>query len=82
MKEAFGAAAFGFLLLVIGAWADVEALRFIGILIMPLSFLYGAAFKAADSLALKITMTAVGGIILAASISVLTTGGFLSGLMG
>jgi hypothetical protein len=82
MKEAFGAAAFGFLLLVIGAWADVEALRYIGILIMPLSFLYGAAFKSADSMALKITLTAIGGIILAASISVLSTGGLLSGLMG
>jgi hypothetical protein len=82
MKEAFGAAAFGFLLLVIGAWADVEALRFIGILIMPLSFLYGAAFKADDSMAMKITMTAIGGIILAASVSVLSTGGLLSGLMG
>ena len=65
MKESFGAAAFGLLLLLIGALADVEALKFIGIFIMPLAVLYGGVFKTEDSVPLKITMLAIGGLLLA-----------------
>jgi len=80
MKESFGAAAFGFLLLLIGAWADVEALRMIGIFIIPLAVLFGAIFRAEESLPLKITMLAIGGLLLTVAVQVLASGLSLSGL--
>jgi hypothetical protein len=82
VKESFGAAGFGFLLLLIGAWADVEALRMIGIFIMPLAVLYGGVFKTEDSVPLKITMLAIGGLLLVVAMQVLASGLNLSSFLG
>jgi hypothetical protein len=80
VKESFGAAAFGFLLLLIGAWVDVEALRMLGIFIMPLAVLYGGVYKTEESLPLKITVLAIGGLLLIAAMQVLASGLTLSKL--
>ena len=83
MRETFGAAALGLLLLVLGNWIDVEALTKIGVFILPLSFLWGGLFKAEQSLALKITMLAIAGVLLVLAFESLTFSGInLVGLLG
>jgi|WetSurMetagenome_2_1015567.scaffolds.fasta_scaffold192929_2 hypothetical protein len=71
MKEMFVAAAVGLLLCLIGAWVPVRALMLIGVFIVPLAVLWGAIFKTHESQAVKITLLAVGGLLLTAAVQIL-----------
>ena len=66
MLEMFGALLVGLVLTIIGAGADVEWLYLIGVLILPLTLLWGALFKVEDDIKIKITLLAMAGLIMAA----------------
>lgn len=67
MQEMFGAVAVGFLLLVIGNGTGKEWVFLVGGLISPLAFLWGALFKSEGSLPVKITLLAIGGLLMVAT---------------
>jgi hypothetical protein len=71
MKEMFGAVVFGLLFLLIGAWVPVRALMLIGVFIVPLAVLWGAIFRTQESQPVKITLLAVGGLLLTAAVQIL-----------
>ena len=82
MKEMFGAAVLGLLLLVIGGGIENEALTLAGIFILPATFLWGGLYKTEDSVPLKITFLAIAGALLAVATQVLASGISLGSLLG
>jgi len=64
MKELFGAVALGFLLLVIGIGTGTEWVFFAGALISPLALLWGGLFKSEESMPIRITLLAIGGLLM------------------
>jgi hypothetical protein len=83
----FGGAAIGLLLLVIGNGIDNKGTMLAGMFILPLSFLWGGMFRSENSTAQKITLLAIGGVLMVLSVeSLFTTGsinlGSLLGAMG
>lgn len=83
MMGVFGGAAIGLLLLVIGNGINNKGTMLAGIFILPLSFLWGGLYRSENSLAQKITLLAIGGVLLVLSVeSLFTTGINLGSLLG
>ncbi len=64
MKEMFGAVALGLLLLIIGTSTGTEWVYRVGSFVLPLALLWGGLFKSEESLPVKVTLLAIGGLAL------------------
>jgi len=83
MMGVFGGAAIGLLLLVIGNGIDNKGTMLAGIFILPIAFLWGGLYRSEQSMAQKITLLAIAGVLLVLAVeSLFTTGINLKGLLG
>jgi len=64
MRELLGAVAVGFLLLVIGIGTATEWVFFAGAFVSPLALLWGGLFKSEESMPIRITLLAIGGLLM------------------
>ena len=83
MREIFGGATLGLLLLVIGNGISNKGTMLAGIFILPIAFLWGGLYRSEQSMAQKITLLAIAGVLLVLSVeSLFATGINLKSLLG